>query len=127
MEKNLFEVATRQKYRFSTKKGVVGVEDLWDLPLDYLDDIYKTLSKEFDESKSGSLLTESAEGNAELHNKMEIIRHIVNTRMQEAKDNEEKAFAYQKRQKILYILAEKQDDDLRGKSIEELRAMLDEM
>ena len=42
---NIFEMATRNKYRFPYK-GMISVEDLWDLNQTQLDSIYKALNKE---------------------------------------------------------------------------------
>ena len=42
----LFEIATRNKYRFPFK-GWISTEDLWDLSVQNLDGIFKTLNKEF--------------------------------------------------------------------------------
>ena len=48
---NLFEVAARKKYRFDSQKGLLSVEELWDLPLQStksvsLDSIAIALNKE---------------------------------------------------------------------------------
>ena len=42
---NIFEVATRNKYRFPYR-GQISVEDMWDLPVTELDKIFKTLNKQ---------------------------------------------------------------------------------
>lgn len=55
MEKNLFEIATRNRYRF-TYKGVMTVEDLWDLNVEALDAIFKTLNRQKKTADEDSLL-----------------------------------------------------------------------
>ena len=42
---NLFEKASKMKLRFSTTKGVLSTEDLWDLSLESLDRIAKNLKR----------------------------------------------------------------------------------
>ena len=41
---NIFEAATRYKYRFPFK-GMISVEDLWDLKLQDLDSVFKLMKK----------------------------------------------------------------------------------
>ena len=46
MEANkMFEVAVRNKFRYPYK-GVIATEDLWDLSVQQLDDIFKTLKSQ---------------------------------------------------------------------------------
>ena len=42
---NIFEAATKEKYRFPFK-GMISVEDLWDLKLQDLDSVFKSLNKQ---------------------------------------------------------------------------------
>lgn len=51
----LFEIAIRNKYRFPFK-GWISTEDLWDLSVQNLDSIFKTLNKEFKTTGEESLL-----------------------------------------------------------------------
>ena len=52
---NIFERATRMSLRFNFK-GLISVEDLWDLSLQDLDSIYKILNSKLKQSSEESLL-----------------------------------------------------------------------
>lgn len=121
MEANkMFEVAVRNKFRYPYK-GVIATEDLWDLSVQQLDDIFKTLKSQEKKAQEESLLNTRTPEDEALATKIEIIKHIVNTKLEEAKEN------HDQKQKILGILAEKQDADLRNKTPEELQAMLNQL
>lgn len=122
---NIFEVATRKKYRYPYK-GMITTEDLWDLPLTALDSIYKTLNKQAKQSQEESLLNTSAT-NETLENQIAIIKYIVATKQQEQVDRLKEKERAEQKQKIMEILADKQDETLKGKSVEELQKMLEEM
>ena len=51
----MFEFATRTKMRFPFK-GMISVEDLWDLSVKELDSIFKTLNAQVKKSQEESLL-----------------------------------------------------------------------
>ena len=122
---NIFEVATRKKYRYPYK-GMITTEDLWDLSLTALDSIYKTLNKQAKQSQEESLLNTSA-SNETLENQIAIIKYIVATKQQEQVDRLKEKERAEQKQKIMEILADKQDETLKGKSVEELQKMLEEM
>ena len=63
---NIFEMATRNKFRFPYK-GLISVEDLWDLSHVQLDSIYKNLNKEIKQTQEESLLSAKNSEDAELH------------------------------------------------------------
>ena len=56
IEEDRFEIASRVKPRFN-HTGLISVEDLWDVPLEAIDGIFKQLNKEAKELKEESLLT----------------------------------------------------------------------
>lgn len=58
MGKNMFEIATRTKMRFPFK-GMISVEDLWDLSVQNLDKVFKTLNSQRKEAQEESLLHEN--------------------------------------------------------------------
>mgnify|MGYP003493716625 FL=1 len=125
MEK-LFENATRGKYRFSFK-GSITVEDLWDLSPQNLDTIYKSLTKELKQSQEESLLVKKTEVDAVLDDKINLVKYIVLTKLKEEDQrNKEREFK-EKKQKILGLIADKQDNELQSKSIDELKDMLESL
>lgn len=122
---NIFEVATRNKFRFPYK-GMISAEDLWDLPLTALDSIYKVLNKQVKQSQEESLLETKSKEDEVVAIQIEIIKHIVSVKQ---KETAERLLAKEKKerdQRIMEIIADKQDEALKGKSIEELQKMLDE-
>lgn len=123
---NIFEYATRNKVRFPFK-GVISAEDLWDLSLTNLDSIYKTLNKQMKQSEEESLLKKKATVDEELEVQIAIVKHIVSVKLTE-KESAEKALAKkEQKQKIMSILAAKENEALQNSSVEELQKMLDEL
>lgn len=120
---DLFKIASKKKYRFNYK-GLITVEDLWDLPVEELDKIYKNLKTQQKNNSEESLLQTVSKEDKELNNKIDIIKTIVNDKlvaMDRALKIAEKKL---QNQKILEIMADKQDAALKEKSIDELKAML---
>ena len=123
---NIFEFAVRNKLRFPYK-GLITVEDLFDLSLTNLDSIYKTLNKQVKQSEEESLLSTKASVDTELEVQIAIVKHIVSVKLAE-KEAAEKASAKKvQKQKIMSIIAAKQDEALQNSSIDDLKKMLDEL
>jgi len=120
---DLFKIASRKKYRFNYK-GVISVEDLWDLSVEELDSIYKKLKAQQKNNNEESLLQSVTKEDKELANKIDIIKTIVVDKLA-AKERALKAAEKKaQNQRILEILADKKDAALKEKSIEELQAMI---
>lgn len=123
---NIFEIATRHKYRF-VFKGYISCEDAWDLSVDDLDTIFKALNAEKKTTNEESLLTVKTKENEELNIKIEIIKHIVSVKLEDEKARVKGVERKQQKEKILHILAKKQDESLENKPMEELIQMLDSL
>ena len=124
-EKNIFEVATKCKYRFPYK-GMISVEDLWTLNMKALDEVFKALNAELKITNEESLLSEKSPADEEVENKIAIVKHIYNCKVQE---QNERLLANEKRkrdQKIMSIIARKEDAKLENMSKEDLLKMLGE-
>ena len=125
MEK-MFEYATRNKVRFPFK-GLISVEDLWDLSLTNLDSIYKTLNKQVKQSEEESLLNTKTTVDKELDVQIAIVKHIVAVKLAEQEAKEKASAKKAQKQKIMAIIASKQDEALQNSSVEDLQKMLDEL
>jgi len=131
---NVFEIATRKKFRFDTCKGQVTVEDLWDLPLTAtndrpnLDDIAKELYKKMKDENEMSFVKSTSQVNKEFNiikAKFDIVKHI-DVKLAEAEAAKKAKEIKARNQRILELIAQKEDEALASKSKEELLAMLAE-
>lgn len=125
MNTNIFELATREKYRFPYK-GMISVEDLWDLDIPELDRVYKSLNKELKTTDEESLI-EIKSTNVTLNNKIEIVKYIFEVKRTEEEQRTNQMNNARQRQHILEILAKKQDESLQNMSEEELLKKLEEL
>ena len=123
---NIFETASKNKYRYPYK-GMITTEDLWDLTPTQLDIVYKALNKGVSEAQVSSLMCKVTEVDAELLNKIEIVKYIFNAKEAEAEARKNDAAKHAKKQRILDILAQKQEDALQSMSEDDLKKMLDEL
>ena len=123
---NLFEVTVRAKYRFPFK-GQITVEDLWDLSVQDLDRVYKALNTEAKQSQEESLLKIRDKSAEMLDRKIEIVKHIVAVKQDEIRALKEAADKKAQKQRIMEIIAKKEDDALQNMSLEELQRMAESL
>jgi hypothetical protein len=126
----LFEMASQFKFRYPYK-GMITTEDLWDLTPAQLDTVYKTLNKELNAAQEdGLIVTKSADEGVkanELRNKLEIVKHIFTAKQQAVELRRIAAENATKKQRIMEIIAKKQDNALENMSEEDLLKMLGEL
>jgi uncharacterized protein YfkK (UPF0435 family) len=124
--------ALSKKLRFEYK-GLISIEDLFDLSLNELDEIYRKLKKELDEYKQyseDSLLNKDEkkdETSEELQMKIDVVTAVFNHLKKQQEELQRKIALQNQRDKILGIIADKQDEELSNKSISELKELLDDM
>lgn len=116
----MFERATRKKFRFPYK-GQCSVEDLWDLKVEVLDGIFKTLNaRRKDQGEESLLDTNSADHT--LTAQISIVKHIVATKQMESEKRRLRGEKKAERDRLLAIIDTKENEELQGKSLEELKA-----
>ena len=129
---DLFEKATRDKVRFETSVGLLSVEDLWDLPLVSsrkvnLDSVAISVNKELKECETESFVQQSNPLTNVLQLKLDILKHIISVKLQEAKDRENKAARESRRQELLALKAKKRQELDGEKTMEEIDRELAEL
>ena len=127
----MFEKASKLKLRFSTNRGRMSTEDLWDLPLSSdnqpsLDTIAKSLNRQIKACEE-SFVSKKSVDDAILSLKFDIVKYVITTKLAEKNLSEKRAIMTSKRQHLLAIIADKEESKLKDQSIDELRVMLDEI
>lgn len=124
---NLFEKASKMKLRFSTTKGILSTEDLWDLSLESLDKIAKNLYKQIKESEEISFISEKSNEDTLASIKLEIVKFVITFKMDEAKEKKLRAEKLALKKRIADEIAKKKDNKISEMSIEELEKVYNEL
>ena len=122
---NIFQYAAKRKLRFPYK-GQIMLEQLYELSVEELDDIYKKLKREEKDNDEESLLAENKK-DRDLEVKIAIIKNIVEEKQAAAEKAKKAAETKAKRQRILEAMHKKDEEAMDGASKEELEAMLAEL
>lgn len=124
---NLFVTATREKYRFESKVGLLTVEDLWELPLTSsnkasLDNVAITLNRKLKDGEEESFVS-AKKKDVVTSNKLEIVKHVIAVREAENEQKIAEAKRREQRETIQRLIEQKELEGLNGKSIDELREL----
>lgn len=121
-----------RKLRFEYK-GLKSIEDLFDLSLNELDEIYRKLKKELDEYKqysADSLLDKDSEKDEtyrELQLKIDIVTAVFNHLKTQQEELQRRIALQNQKDKILGLIADKENEELSNKSISELKEILNNL
>lgn len=128
----MFMQANKMKLRFPTLAGNVSVEDLWDLPLtsergSSLNNTAKDINRELKEAEEENFVAERTSGNKLLQLKLDIVKAVIADKLADAEKARNALQLKEQKQKIMEIIASKQDAALEGKSLAALKKMLDNL
>lgn len=128
---NLFVTAARAKLRFASTKGELSVEQLWDVPLrstgsdDFnLNTIARAASKTVTAAESEENFVDTNKrtpGLAQAALRLDIIKFVIDAKRDEEDVLKKRADNKKEKERLLEILAEKQDGKLSELSIAELQ------
>ena len=123
----LFEKSTRQQLRFDTGRMLVTTEDLWTLPLTSLNEVAKGISKQIKESAEENFIAVKSNANTKLELALDVVKHIIAIKLEEAAAAKTLKEKKEKQQKILELISQKKDEALGAKTVEELEKELAEL
>lgn len=124
---DIFERASRAKLRFSTSKGQLSTEDLWDLSLTSLDTIAKATNKRLKEEAEESFIETKTKESSENQLQLDILKHVISSKLTAQEAAKKRADTMGQIARIKAIIVEKQDKSLTEKSVDDLNAMLNEL
>jgi len=130
---NIFEKASRLKLRFSTSAGTLSVEDLWDLPLTSkvnkanLNDMGIGFKRKLKAHEEESLVDPKPRTDAVLQLSFDLIKYIIDTKVAERDAAKKAADIKEKRQKIIDAIVAKEEEGLKGASMDDLKKQLAEL
>ena len=123
----MFDKATRIKLRFESTRGVLSVEELWDLPLRgklSLDSLAKVVNRQIKSEDGESFVDSRSTVDTTQELRLDILKHIIGVKLAEESASREAAEKREKNARIRELITQKQDQELSNKSIEELTEML---
>ena len=120
----MYKEASKQKLRFSTTKGTLSTEQLWDLSINELNDLAVSLDTAFNESGKKSFLATKSVKDKTAKLRFDIALDILTTKVEESDNLKTKAEDKAHNEKIMGLIQDKTEDSLKKKSVSELKKML---
>lgn len=122
----MFKQASKLGLRFQTNKGILSVEQLWQLGQTDLSNAIKAVKKVLvkNDDDELSFLENTKVVDVENQLRFDILKDVYLTKKSEAEAIKNEAETKAHNQKILALIAEKQEGKLRNMSEEELRSLL---
>lgn len=123
----MYKEASKMKLRFSTVKGNLSVEDLWDLNLTALDKMAVAIDEQISKNPKKSFISETTPEDKVSKLKLDILKDIISTKLEEKAKKDSEKQKISERNKLLEILAKKEEASLENLSIEELKKKIAEL
>lgn len=130
---NIFKQAAQMKLRFPSVRGFLAAEQLFELPLTSkngfdLDTVAKEANKLLKEQAQESFVSDSPDPRAAVYALMlDIVKEIIADKLAEAAAARTRSANAAERQRLLALLDEKNHDELKGLSKEELQKRISEL
>ena len=127
---SIFELASIQKTRFTTNRGVVSAEQLWDMKptgkdgFD-LNTVAKSVNAELKAAgEEDFVVTTTDPAKVSLTLKLDILKYIISIKLKAEADKASIIVKAQERAKLIGVLSKKQDEALDSLTEAEIQAKL---
>lgn len=130
---NIFERASRLNLTFDTIKGVISFNDLWKLPLTSntdklnLDDIACEMYIGLQSTKTISFVDNATKADDMTQLRFDIVKHIIGVKLAEREAENQARIHREKKNRIMELIARKEDQALADMPLDELRNLVKEM
>lgn len=127
---DLFIVASRRKFRFTSERGDLSVEQLWDLPLTSkngfnLNAVAIAVNSELKGLAEESFVEASANPRRrELEQMLEVVKYVISVKQEEAKAAQERVAKQELKRRLQDAIAAKEGQALLDASLDDLKAQL---
>lgn len=126
---NIFAELTKKGLSFKTDRGLVSVQDVWQMPLTgnkgfNLDTLSRELLKTVRATEEDSLVVQTVNVNKDDELRLEVLKFIIKDKQEAKAASEEAAEKALKRQELQRLIASKQQEAQASKSLEELQQEL---
>ncbi len=123
----MFEKAAQMKLRFNTVRGNISCEDLFDMNLEgefSLNAIAQDLDSNISKKGVKNFVTKAKTTNRIDELRFNIVKHVIEIRLDDIEANETSAANKAQKQKILGIIDGKKDEALAEMSVKDLKKMV---
>ena len=120
----MFENALKNGFRYPSNKGLITTEDLFCLSLNDLNEVAKKINKLIKDSEEESFIPGPNFNNNNDSKRLDIVKHIINLKINEQNIKMLEKSNAEKRQRILEIINKKDEESLENMSKEELEKIL---
>lgn len=123
---NIFERASRKALRFSSVKGDLTTEQLWQLNLNALDTVARRVNTELKSiSEESFIATKPDPRKPDLELRLDILKHIIASKLADEEAAKTRAEKAAKKDLLLKALASKQNEAVANMSEAEIRAEIE--
>jgi len=124
---SMFEKAARQKVRIPCEKGWLYVEDLFDLSLESLNNIYKILNAQLKSTKEDSLLDVKDASTSKLELQVDLIKYVASIKKAERTAQLEAIEKRRELEVLMMALADKKVDAIKNMSEEDIKKRIEQL